>query len=92
MRLGAGNFPLDTMSNPCPIITSTPTCGHIPCVVTGDSNAVTTVQDIFPLPDKLVLGVLRVLRNEGEYKFHFLLCLMDSFVGSVGFVISQAIK
>lgn len=56
-------------------------------MVTADSNAVTTVQDISPLPDKLVLGVsrvLRVLRNEGQYKFHFPLCLIGSFVGSHG--------
>lgn len=40
-------------------------------VVTVDSCAVTTLTDICPLPDKEVLGVLRVLGNEGEYKFHF---------------------
>lgn len=28
---------------------------HIPCVVTGDSNAATTVTDICPLPDKTEL-------------------------------------
>lgn len=47
------------------------TWGHGSLVVTADSDTITTVQDISPLPDKGVLGVLRVLRNEGQYKFHF---------------------
>ena len=35
---------------PAPL--SVPACGHIPCVVTVDSCAVTTLTDICPLPDK----------------------------------------
>ena len=61
------------------------TWGHGSLVVTADSDTITTVQDISPLPDK---GVLRVLRNEGQYKFHFsligVIVTIVTFVGSHG--------